>query len=453
MTSPDGKRKAVHAGMGLFALTLRFLDGRGAAFLALSALLFNLFAMPRIGRGIYRDRSGARDAGIVSYAAVVLLLVLLFRRHLEIAAAVWAMLAIGDPAAAIAGRAFPGRGLPWNRRKSWSGVLANFAGGGIAALFAFRFVAGALPMGAAGAIVAGAAAFAFAESLSTGVEDNLVAPVAGALVLWGLLAVGPGAWADLAGSRDFLRAVVVALGVNLAVALLLGGLGVVSRSGVVAGFVFGTLILALGGWRPYAILWAFFLLGTAATRLGYRAKAARGVAQADGGRRGARHVAANCGVAAAILAVAAPRMPSVPDAVLAAVTASFAAALADTLGTEVGSLLGRRPVSLVSFARVPAGTPGAVSWPGTIAGAAGAAALAAIAWGVGMIPAGLIVVVIAAGVAGSLGESLLAGIGARRGFRLDHEFANALNTFIGAAAAAEITLSLAKGALYLPFET
>ena len=219
MTPAEWKRKAVHAGMGLFAPALRFLDWKGAALLAGSALLFNLFAMPRIGRGIYRERSGLRDGGIVSYAAVVLLLVLLFRRRLEIAAAVWAMLAVGDPAAAIVGRAFPGRGLPWNREKSWSGSIANFVAAGIAGLLVFRFVAPAVPPGATGAVLAAAAAFAFAESLSTGVEDNLVAPLAGSLVLWGSLAAGPDGWKSLATSPSFARVALLALGVNLAVAL------------------------------------------------------------------------------------------------------------------------------------------------------------------------------------------------------------------------------------------
>ena len=453
MTSSEWKRKAVHAGMGLFAPVLRFLDWKGAALLAGSALLFNVFAMPRIGRGIYRDRSGARDAGIVSYAAVVLVLVLVFRRRLEIAAAVWAMLAVGDPAAAIVGRSFPGRGLPWNREKSWSGLIANFAAGGVAAVLVFRFVGPGVPHGATAAVLAASAAFALAESLSTGVEDNLVAPVAGSLVLWGLLAGGAARWEIFAASPDFVRGAVVALAINLAVALLLGGLRVVSRSGVVAGLAAGTLVLALGGPGPYALLWTFFLVGTAATKLGYRAKAARGAAQAEGGRRGARHVAANCGVMIAILLVAAGRTPPLPEAVLAALTACFAAALADTLGTEVGSLLGGRPVSLVSFARVPPGTPGAVSWAGTLAGAAGALAIGLVGFLSGTIPARLVWVVAAAGAAGSLVESLLADIGARRGFRLDHEFSNALNTFVGAAIAAEITLSLAKGGLYVPFES
>ncbi|HEY7575875.1 MAG TPA: hypothetical protein VIB08_11960, partial [Thermoanaerobaculia bacterium] len=108
LSAADWRRKLVHAGMGLFALTLKWLTWPQAALCAAIALAFNLFVMPRIGRGVYRDGTRRIDVGIVSYAAMVLLLILIFRHHLAIAAAVWGMLAFGDPAAEIAGRTVGG---------------------------------------------------------------------------------------------------------------------------------------------------------------------------------------------------------------------------------------------------------------------------------------------------------------------------------------------------------
>ncbi|MEP6770090.1 MAG: DUF92 domain-containing protein [Acidobacteriota bacterium] len=452
MIPHDGRRKAVHAVMGLFALLLAVLDWRGAALLAAGALLFNLFVMPRIGRAIYRDPSRARDPGIVAYSAAVLALVLLYRHRLEIAASVWGMLAFGDPAAALAGRAFGGPRLPWNREKTWAGLLVNFTVSLAAGLFLFRFVSRGPAPSAIEPVLAAAGAFAFAESLRTGVEDNLVAPLTASLVLWGSLAVGPDAWALLFRYPGFAGNLLVAVALNAVLAFVLARLGIVSSSGAAAGFVVGTLLLAIGGWGAYELLWAFFALGTAATKLGWAAKSSRGTAQAEDGRRGARHVVANCGLAVAILLVAAGRRPFLPDAVFAALTAAFAAALADTLGTEVGSLAGRHPLSLLSGRRVPPGTAGAVSWQGTVAGAAGALAMGGVGYAAGLIPLSLVWVVGAAGVAGSLCESLLSDLGARRGFRPDHEFANALNTFAGAAAGAEVAMSIARGRIYLPFE-
>jgi uncharacterized membrane protein len=60
-----------------------------------------------------------------------------------------------------------------------------------------------------------------------------------------------------------------------------------------------------------------------------------------------------------------------------------------------------------------------------------------------------IAVVAAAGLAGSLAESAAFDL-AGRGGGIDHDFANALNTFVGAMAALEITLSLEAGRLFVP---
>ena len=423
MTPAEWKRKAVHAGIGLFALTLRWLDWRLAAVAAVAAVLFNAVVMPRIGRGLYRDPKARHDAGIVAYPAMVALLILVFSgKHIPIAAAVWAMMAFGDPAASIAGKLIGGPTLPWNRGKTWVGLLSNWAVGGAASVLVFLFVSRRDPTPDAVAIlVIGAAIYAFLESVRAGIDDNLVGALPTALAVYQM---------SLAFPPPFLRLgeipashLLVAFGVNAAVALLTGALGIVSRSGAIAGGIAGFLILAFGGWSAYALLWVFFLAGTAATKLGYRRKAALGVAQADTGRRGAAHVVANCLVPAALLLLGVRAVGYV---------AAFGAALADTLGTEIGTLFGRRPVSALTFRPVPAGTPGAVSLAGTAASLAGAVAIAFAGKGVGLIPVGLVLAAAAGGFVGALAESLVAAMGRRFLFRLDHEFANAFNTFVGA---------------------
>lgn len=428
--------------MGLLAFTLRWLDWKAAAAVALAALLFNVFVMPRIGRGIYRDPAKARDPGIVSYAAMVLVLILLFRdRYIPIAAAVWAMMAFGDPAAAILGKRIGGPGLPWNPEKTWSGTLGNWAVGCLASVLVVTFVTDRpLPPGAAAILVAGSAIYAFLESVRAGVDDNLVAAVPTALVIFQL--------GSLVGSRgpDWARnlsagSLALAAAVNVAVAFVTWRLGVVARSGAAAGALAGFLVLAAGGWGAYAVLWTFFLAGTLATKLGYRRKLRSGIAQPDRGRRGAAHVAANVGVPAALLLLGARPV---------AFVAALAAALADTLGTEVGGLLGRKPFSLLRFSRRKVGDPGAVSFAGIAGGVAGAALVGVVGFLAGVIPAEAVAVVAAAGLAGSLAESAAFDAAGPGGCRIDHDFANALNTFVGAMAALEITLSLEAGRLFAP---
>ncbi len=427
LTSGEWQRKAVHAGMGLFALALRWLDWRGAAACAAAALAFNVLAMPRVGRRLYRTGLPRRhDPGIVAYPAVVLLLVLVFgKTDLPLVAAVWAMMAFGDPAAAVAGRTVGGPALPWNGTKTWVGLFAGWALAFGASLAVFAFVTARAPGRDTVAVLwIGAAAYAFLESVRAGIDDNVVAALPTALLLYWLNAHWPPRpWPGAAASVGDLA---VALAVNAAVAAAMGAARVVSRSGALGGAVAGFVILAAGGWRAYAILWIFFLAGTLATRLGYRRKAAAGTAQGEGGRRGAAHVAANCFVPACLVVLGLPA---------AAFAAAFGAALADTLGTEVGTLWGRRPFSPLSLRRLPPGTPGAISLPGTAASAAGAALLAAAALALGLVTRSGAAACAAGGFLGALAESALNDFGRRAGFSLDHEFANALNTFVGAMVA------------------
>jgi uncharacterized protein (TIGR00297 family) len=427
----EWRRKAIHAGTGLFALALRWLDWKQAAALALAALLFNLFVMPKVGRGIYRDSQRRLDPGIVSYAAMVLVLIVLLRdRYLTVAAAVWAMMAFGDPAAAIAGERVGGPGLPWNREKRWIGLAANWAAGATASILVFWFVsARPLEPVAVVLLVVGAAVYAFLESVRAGLDDNLVAALPTALVL-----VQLGRWPEAplapfhAGGS---RALVIAIAVNVAAGLVTWRAGIVSRSGALAGALVGFLVLAYGGWPAYALLWAFFLAATAATKWGYAVKEDAGVAQADRGRRGGAHVAANCIVPVALLVLGSPA---------AAFAGALAAALADTLATEVGTLFGRDPRSPVTFDPVPAGTPGGVSLSGSGAALAGACVMALLSWLFGWLPRSAILAVIAGGFLGAFAESVLADLRRRSGGRLDHEFANAFNTFAGAL----IALGLAR---------
>jgi uncharacterized protein (TIGR00297 family) len=216
---------------------------------------------------------------------------------------------------------------------------------------------------------------------------------------------------------------------------------VVATSGALAGAVAGFLIIVAGGWSAYAVLWTFFLAGTLATRWGYRRKARDGVAQADRGRRGAAHVVANVGVPAALLVLGVRPIGFV---------AALAAALADTLGTEFGALYGRRPISLLRLTRLEVGAAGAVSAPGLAAGVAGAALIGFAGFVAGLIPAAWVAVATAAGVAGSVAESLVSDFARGRGLRLDRDFANALNTLVGALVAIEIVLSIEGGRLFVP---
>ncbi len=76
----EGKRKLVHAGMGLFALALPFLTWQQAALCAVAAFLFNWLVLPRLlGHRLTSARPGVSDRGVLLYPLVVLALIVLYR--------------------------------------------------------------------------------------------------------------------------------------------------------------------------------------------------------------------------------------------------------------------------------------------------------------------------------------------------------------------------------------
>src|SRR5688500_2495685 len=99
----EALRKSLHIAGGLFAITLRWLPWWPAAGTALLAVLGNWLMLHTIvGSGVARHERGW-DAGILLYPLAVLLLILIFRENLAIAAIAWTILAFGDGFATIAG--------------------------------------------------------------------------------------------------------------------------------------------------------------------------------------------------------------------------------------------------------------------------------------------------------------------------------------------------------------
>jgi uncharacterized protein (TIGR00297 family) len=177
-------------------------------------------------------------------------------------------------------------------------------------------------------------------------------------------------------------------------------------SGAAAATVVGTASVA-AGWDWGALLMLFFITSSLLSRMGRAAKEARTSAVVEkGGERDAVQVLANGGVFAACAAAFALR-PSPAWQALA--VGALAAATADTWATEIGTLAGRRPRSIITLRAVPPGTSGGVTIPGTLASVAGAAAIATgaaiLRW-----PATIAWWATLAGVAGAVADSLLGAL-------------------------------------------
>ncbi|HEY4640558.1 MAG TPA: hypothetical protein VII75_04385, partial [Thermoanaerobaculia bacterium] len=129
----EGLRKFLHIGMGFGALALTRIPWRYAALICAAAVVGNWLLLHRIvGRRVSRHERGW-DIGIVLYPFAVLVLVVVFNWHIEIAAVAWVLMAFGDGFATVIGKPMAVAPLPWNASKSWGGLAAFILFGGIAA--------------------------------------------------------------------------------------------------------------------------------------------------------------------------------------------------------------------------------------------------------------------------------------------------------------------------------
>jgi len=222
-------------------------------------------------------------------------------------------------------------------------------------------------------------------------------------------------------------------------------------AGYLHAWALGVLVCGALGWRGYAVVMVYFLLGSAVTRVGMARKLAAGIAEGRSGVRGPENVwgsalvGALCALALVALSAGFPAGEPAPwPALLAlAYVSSFSTKLADTTASEVGKAYGQRTFLITTLQPVPPGTEGAVSLEGTLAGLGGSLAIALVGWGIGIIPAwGMGVCLVAAFIATNL-ESVIGATLQTQIPWLTNELVNIINTAIGAM------LALALGYLWL----
>lgn len=197
---------------------------------------------------------------------------------------------------------------------------------------------------------------------------------------------------------------------------------------MVAGLV-GAVVVVFLSWQGYLVLWVFFVLGSFSTRLGYAAKARRGLARAGGGRRRAANALANGGVAV-LCAVFAGVTPHKSVFVLA-FACSLGAAVADTVESEVGQVWGRPTLLVTTLRAVKPGTNGGISALGTLAGLFAASATITLGWLANLYSLKVVLPLSLLSLVATLAESVIGATLERRGL-LDNDGVNSLNTLLAA---------------------
>ncbi len=437
---PEIKRQLLHISVVVFALLLRFLSAPWAFMVAMLAFVHNVLILPKYAPRVFREREHLLQ-GISVYPLVVALLILIFSDQLILAGGAWAILSFGDGFSTIIGKWNPVANIPWNPDKSLGGFLGFLVFGTIGAFLIMAFIGpfptwGHLLLAAFGASLL-AALF---ETLPLPWDDNIVVSLAAAAALTALWGI------DLSPALPNIgwMTLLTAFGSNLIIASIAWCFGLVSKTGALGGGIIGMVIWGVGGLFWYLLLILFFIIATAATRLGYHEKDYMGVAQESEGKRDAKHALANC--LASILAVIGFGFTEGMDILFQIFfTAAFATALADTVATELGQLYGKTPFLPTTFRAVKPGTVGAISMEGTLFGMGASLIYAIVAFAFTVIPLNGIPAVALGAWGGSFLESYIGSRWTEEGVEISNEWMNLLNTTLGGSLAI-IILTITGGA-------
>lgn len=185
----------------------------------------------------------------------------------------------------------------------------------------------------------------------------------------------------------------------------------------------GIVIVLSAGLRWLLIIVLFLIMGLSATYYSKDYKKDLGEFE---GRRTAKNVISNGVVAFIMAAFGGYYLPFVGGFIGAIATAT-----ADTLGSEIGIL--STPRLITTFKKVPAGTNGAVSVRGTVAGIIGSAIIGLAAYVLGVLPDPVMALKISiiSGTVGCFMDSILGALLENRNI-LNNEHVNLLATITGA---------------------
>lgn len=428
--SSEIKRKAVHISMVVFALAIGRLPPWMIVACCGTAFFFNLLVLPVISkRGLERDADLKRgfSLGMLMYPAVLFFLSLIFYQQQIFLALGWGALAFGDGFAGLTGRSLKGPKISWNRDKSWSGTLLGFMLIGSCLTFGLIQLLpesarlGLSPMRWALIVAISVSLAALAETVKGSIDDNLIVPLTAAFCGW-----------MVAGIHQ-VPALPANLMTGLFLVLLLMVLSIAFRKiDVAGGLVGGVLAWSIflgGGLGSLALLFAFFVLGSLASKWRILEKDKLGLAQEDKGKRSVRHAISNGGIAA-VAGLLAWFYPQAQVLFLGMLAAALASATADTLASEMGNVYGKRFINILSLKEDSRGLDGVISLEGSLFGAAGSMIIALMYhYATGTMLLSLFVA--CAGIFGNVLDSVLGASLQRRGY-MTNDSVNFANTLASA---------------------
>ena len=226
-------------------------------------------------------------------------------------------------------------------------------------------------------------------------------------------------------SNDFLLGFLI----NFILISLFFRVPLMTKGGWISAGVLGSILWGCLSWQGWSSVVIYLLLGSLVTKIGYKFKNEKGIAEKRGGKRGPENV---WGSAATGLFFAIMVKLNFTNLVFYKIgfAASFAAKLADTFGSEIGKRFGRNTYLITSFRKVERGTEGGISLEGTAASALGALFMSLIMFILNIISTKYqFLIVVISGFLATISESFI-GAKFQDKYKLSNELVNSIQTSI-----------------------
>ena len=226
-------------------------------------------------------------------------------------------------------------------------------------------------------------------------------------------------------SNDFLFGFLI----NFILIFLFFRVPLMTKGGWISAGVLGSILWGCFSWQGWCSVVIYLLLGSLVTKIGYKFKNEKGIAEKRGGKRGPENV---WGSAATGLFFAIMVKLNFTNLVFYKIgfAASFAAKLADTFGSEIGKRFGRNTYLITSFRKVERGTEGGISLEGTAASALGAIFMSLIMFILNIISTKYQFLIVAiSGFLATISESFI-GAKFQEKYKLSNELVNSIQTSI-----------------------
>ena len=217
--------------------------------------------------------------------------------------------------------------------------------------------------------------------------------------------------------------------INFALIFLFYRVPLMTKGGWISAGVLGSILWGCLSWQGWISVVIYLLLGSIVTKIGYKFKKQKGIAELRGGSRGPENV---WGSAATGLFFAVMIKFNFANIFFYKIgfAASFAAKLADTFGSEIGKRFGRNTYLITSLKKVDRGTEGGISLEGTLASLVGAIFMASVMVSLSIITTQKqFLIVSISGFLATISESII-GAKFQEKYKLSNELVNSIQTSI-----------------------